>query len=368
MTSNLATGLPELYAGWMKTWLDGPVPNETEATCSHCAMLPPAADGPALEPHRYFNPRVKCCSYIPALPNFLVGRILADERTELARGRESTLARLQNPALANPLWLERPSTYSYKYDTRKQFFGLLDEMVCPHYLDEQGGLCGIWRHRNGVCATWYCKHSRGSVGHRFWVALRDLLITLEDVLAQWCALELAVPLETVRDLGRLNKRGKSICLLEVEQTQPDLPGKTRPKIWGPWFGRETDYYLACARQVDALTWPEVLAVCGPDVSTLARLARQAHERHQSERVPERLRLNQFKVISMQAEYSIVESYLSSDPLKIPQRILELLPRFNGRPTPEVVTEIVLTTGLKVSPSLVRKLVDFKVLKPVDDEP
>ena len=43
----------------------------------------------------------------------------------------------------------------------------------------------------------------------------------------------------------------------------------------------------------------------------------------------------------------------------------MLPRFDGHPTPEVVTEIALTTGLKINPSLVRKLVDFKILVSAD---
>lgn len=363
MTNNLATGLPELYAAWLDQWLDGAVPDETQATCRNCAMLP-LADGPLLADH-YFSPKVKCCSYIPALPNFLVGRILADAQPDLARGRQSTLARLQNPELANPLWLERSSLYDHKYDHRKEFFGQLDEMVCPHYVDQEGGLCGIWRHRNGVCATWFCKHIRGAVGHRFWTALRDLLIAIERDLAQWNALELEIPLEAVRDLGRADSRSQAIRLLEIEQTQPDLATGRRQQIWGKWAGREEDYYLECAQRVEALTWSEVLAICGPDVQALARLVDQAHRRHRSEKVPERLRPGQVKIISMAGEHVIVESYLGSDPLKIPRRIFDLLPRFDGRSTPEVITGITLATGLKVNPSLVRKLVDFKILEPAE---
>jgi hypothetical protein len=114
-----------------------------------------------------------------------------------------------------------------------------------------------------------------------------------------------------------------------------------------------------------LSWAKVLAVCGPKVNTLARLLHQAHTQLLSSTVSERLRLGNFKVVVMQADYSIVESYLGSDPLRVPRRILDLLPRFDGRPTPEVLTEIALTTGLKINPSLVRKLVDFKILVPAD---
>ena len=365
-TDSLSTGLPLLYETWLGKWLDGPVPTESNATCNNCAMLPPA-DGLVLESENYFNPKVKCCTYIPALPNFLVGEILADEQSEMARGRESTLARLQHNEMANPLWLEKSSLYNYKYDTRGKFFGRLDEMVCPHYIDEQGGLCSIWRYRNGVCSTWFCKHIRGDVGYRFWVALRDLLIAIEEELAQWCALELDIPAETVRDLGQLKTRAKTIHLLEIEQAQPDLPVNTLKKIWGQWHGSENEYYVACAKLINALSWSQVLAVCGPNVKAQARLVQKAYVRHQCDTVAQRLRPGSFRVVSVQVEYSVVESYLGSDLLKIPRRILDLLPRFDGRPTPEVITEITLATGLKINPSLLRKLVDFKILVPVDNQ-
>ena len=109
----------------------------------------------------------------------------------------------------------------------------------------------------------------------------------------------------------------------------------------------------------------MLAICGPQVNTLARLVQQTYAQHQSYAVPERLQLGTFKVVSMQAEHSIVESYLGSDLLKIPRRVLDLLPRFDGRPTPEVTTEITLATGLKIKPSLLRKLVDFEILVPAN---
>jgi hypothetical protein len=361
-TDSPVAGLPLLYAAWMEEWLDGPIPAETNATCDNCAMLPPEGEAAALaQPEVFFNPRVKCCTYIPALPNFLVGRILADERPDMSRGRQSTLARLEQAEMANPLWLERVSTYDFKYTYRKKFFGQLDEMVCPHYIDEAGGLCGIWLHRNGVCTTWFCKHIRGDVAYRFWQALRDLFIQVEDELAQWCALELDIPLHAVRNLREYKPRGETIRLLEIEQAQPNLSVDTHRKIWGDWYGRETDYYIACGRLVEKLSWADVLAICGPQANTLARLVRQAEAERNLIDVPPRLRPGNFRIMTMHRDYTIVEGYLATDPLRVPPRVMELLPRFDGRPTAEVITEIALTSGLKVKPSLLRKLVDFKIL-------
>ena len=60
-----------------------------------------------------------------------------------------------------PLGLARPPVQHLLYrHGRERGFGQSVALLCPHYLGDSGG-CGIWRHRNGVCATWFCKHTRG---------------------------------------------------------------------------------------------------------------------------------------------------------------------------------------------------------------
>ena len=81
-----SAALPSLYAGWMDALLEGPIPAETNATCHDCAMSPPAEEAPGST--FLFKPASKCCTYWPALPNFLVGRILADEDPALEGVRD----------------------------------------------------------------------------------------------------------------------------------------------------------------------------------------------------------------------------------------------------------------------------------------
>ena len=107
------SALPPLYAGWIGTLLDGPLPSEPEATCERCAMLP-AEGAPAAE-RLYFPPEVKCCTYVPALPNFLVGRILADDDPALAAGRASVERRIDARLGVTPLGLEPPPVHALLY-------------------------------------------------------------------------------------------------------------------------------------------------------------------------------------------------------------------------------------------------------------
>ena len=151
--------LPPLYAGWVEELLSGPVPEETRATCHNCAMLPRESDGAPDVLH--FHPATKCCTFVPLLPNFLVGRILADSDPAGASGRRSVLERLRAADGVSPLGLDVPRRYGFLYG-HNGGFGRTPSMRCPHYLETEGGLCGVWKHRNSICSTWFCKHDRGA--------------------------------------------------------------------------------------------------------------------------------------------------------------------------------------------------------------
>src|SRR6185295_509928 len=88
-----------------------------------------------------------------------------------------------------PAGLAQPPTFVLLYRSATDAFGRSVSMRCPHYLPDTGG-CGIWTHRHSVCATWFCKHVRGGVGHRFWTALRGLLEAVERSLVAHCVLAL----------------------------------------------------------------------------------------------------------------------------------------------------------------------------------
>jgi hypothetical protein len=145
-------GLPPLYARWMAELLAGPIPDETAATCDRCAMCVPDAA-------RSFRPDTKCCTFLPTLHNFLVGRVLADSDPESATGRATVIARMQKKVGVNPLGLGPTRAHNLIYeDGGHAVFGKSRALLCPHYLD---GMCGVWKHRESTCATWFCKYVRG---------------------------------------------------------------------------------------------------------------------------------------------------------------------------------------------------------------
>ena len=163
-----ADDLPALYARWLTDALPAPPPPETNATCSACPLV--SRQGAEPSGAGLFHPDTKCCTYIPTLPNFLVGAILADDEPAAQNGRRSLRVRLEGGDGLTPLGLAAPPAHAILYRAGgEHVFGRSPALRCPHYVVDEG-TCGIWRHREAVCATWFCRHVRGA---RARVLVRD---------------------------------------------------------------------------------------------------------------------------------------------------------------------------------------------------
>jgi hypothetical protein len=360
-TSRWPSALPPLYAGWIDALLEGPIPPEENATCGDCAMRP---DNTASGERVKFHVSTKCCTYLPSLANFLAGRVLSDADPAMTHGRVTLAERIERGNNVTPLGVGTPRQYQVLYG-RSDAFGMAPSMRCPHYIDERGGLCGVWKHRSAICSTWFCKHVRGAVGLAFWKSLEYLLATIEGELAWWNVVELNPGPAAFEALLALREG-----YLEEEKLSPeDLDGVVEPaarrRYWGTWVGREEEFYRECAARVNALEWTQVLAICGPAVRAHASNARDKYGSLLSDRIPERLEVGPFKIIQSDGDRFFIDSYRGYDPLLLSRRVFQLLPEFDGRPTEEVLAELPEKHGVRMSPGLVRKLVDFAVLEPAD---
>ena len=355
--------LPPFYAGWTAELLTGPVPHESEATCSDCAMCSTGAR-PAGASEFFYNPRTKCCTYVPALANFLVGRILADDDPAAARGRASVESRLQAGIAVTPLGLGQPPTFTFLYDkTVPGSFGHSLALRCPHYLEEEGGKCGVWRHRASVCTTWFCKHVRGAVGQKFWQALHRLLSGVEHSLCRWCVLQLDVGAAALEKLFPMPRQAGKPDVMDWHNLDNIVDPAVYRSLWGRWAGREAEFYKECGRLIDSLKWPDVVAIGGPDIQISARLVREAHGALLSEETPECVKIGKLSILSANRDSSCVYGYSGTDALELPGALMDVLPYFDGRPTREALARIEAETGIAVDPALVRKLVDFEILVP-----
>jgi hypothetical protein len=349
-----ASPLPALYGAWLDELLDGPVPWETRATCDDCAMC--SKDSPDGS-EEFFNPHVKCCSFHPTLANFLVGHIWNDADPQ---GRATIEARLRQRVAVTPLGLEMPPAYRLLFEHKGNGFGRSRALICPHFVDADGGRCAIWRHRPASCATWFCKHERGAVGERFWNAVHQMLGAVEHSLARWCLLELDIGAAALQLLAPPPPRGTTRAI-DSKALDASVDPLVYRRLWGRWLGRELEYYQACADRVARLDWPAVQGIGGSEVGLYARLVHQAYQEHGNNDLPEALRVEPMVVKQMTSDMVHIGTYCGTDPLALPRALFDVLPCFDGRPTVVVLTALAVDKGIRLHENLVRKLVDFEIL-------
>lgn len=354
--------LPGLYAQWIIELLGGAIPRESRATCNACAMC--AREGQETASASYFfDPVVKCCSYVPDLHNFLVGRILSDTDPGAQQGRATVQKRIADAVGVTPLGLQQPPVYTLLYVNSSEAFGRSRTLRCPHYVEE-GNLCGIWRNRESTCATWFCKHVRGELGYKFWRdSLYHLLRAVETDLARWCVLELQLGEDALRHSVVSGNWTYEAEAITGDSLDNRVDQKAYARIWGKWRGRESEFFCRCGELVSPLTWADVLAVCGPSIRACARLTQESYARLTSDDIPSNLCVGRFEVLQVQRAMTRVNTYHDFDPLDVPNTVMELLQYFDGRPIVDALAAIADERGVSLDAALIRKMVDFKLLVP-----
>lgn len=327
-------------------------------------LAPPATPAREARPRRavaegdlFFDPRVKCCTYVPTLPNFLVGRILLDPAPEAAAGRASVEARIAAGVGVTPAGLAQPAVYGLLYGSAPEAFGRTVSMRCPHYLTDSGR-CGIWRHRQSTCTTWFCKHVRGAVGYRFWTTLRHLLEAVERSLVAHCVLQLDPGAEAIERLVVSPDAGPRLSASDLDGM---ADAASQRSAWGRYAGREREFYEAAARLAEILTWRDVVRLGGAGVELTAALVTETYRELGSYAIPAALRVGALTIASAGADRVRLTTYRASDPLIIPRTLGDVLHFFDGRPTRSALAAIAAEAGLDVEPAVVRRLVDFEVL-------
>ncbi|MFN7131208.1 MAG: hypothetical protein ACK4N5_03945, partial [Myxococcales bacterium] len=238
--------LPALYRDLLPPFFRSPIPEETKATCAACPMCASGGadrvdpvDGVA----RTFRPDTKCCTYHPRLPNYLVGALLADSDPALEEGRRRVRAKLASGVGVHPLWLKPPARFTLLYGNGRQFFGRTESLRCPYY-DVGGGGCTIWKFRESVCSTFYCRYVAGADGRRFWMSLKSFLALVELQLSRYAVLQLLPELvHEAKDKEEILS-GPGGPLGADDLDERPLPPKAHAALWGEWSGREEALYRA----------------------------------------------------------------------------------------------------------------------------
>ncbi|MEZ5063795.1 MAG: hypothetical protein R3B81_03625 [bacterium] len=344
--------LPFLYGRWIGALVDGPIPAETHATCAECAMCRPAE---ARLPSRiYFEPETKCCTYLPELPNYLVGGVLTDPHTH-PHGRASLEVRIDAGVRVTPLGVGIPGPIELLLRNESGAFGRARGLRCPHYVADQG-LCGIRDHCGAACTTYFCKHVRGAAGFEFWEAVKELLFAAQRTLSLWCVGEVGLEDTVVESLLRHEPASVDAAAIDESETEA-----RRCATWGSWRGREREFYRECAERVAPMEWSDVRRLGGAELELHERVVKMRWQRLTSPDIPRRLRALPHEVVSRGPKTVTVNSYRGTDPLELTRGLYDLLPAFDGRPTDEVIAGIARERGFPPARDHLRELWDFRLL-------
>jgi hypothetical protein len=297
--------LPALYTPLFPESLRLTVPEEKKATCGNCAMCDTTTQVRSVDGRpRAFRPDTKCCTYQPKLPNYLVGAILADTSPEMAEGRARILERVRAGIGATPLGLNPPARYSLLYANARDFFGK-----------------SIWKYREAVCSTWYCKYDAGADGRKFWTSLKKVLSLGEIQLSRFAALRLHrdfILQERDRDAA-----GTAVTLAELEERAESE--EARFEMWGLWFGREEEFYLRCYEEVVALNPIRFRELMGLDGEIWEAILLESHRQVREPKMPHRLRFNPEATVQRLPDGTVaLGAYSEYDAVAVPKLAYELV--------------------------------------------
>ncbi len=209
-------------------------PSECESSCDACPKVK----------EENFHPDVRCCSYHPRVPNFLLGFALNDPETA---------------PLVEKMIAHRLATPEGMQSSPVQLRKSLEQMLAPHatgeapvvcgFLDANARRCGIYKYRDSVCATFFCKHDQKDDGEEFWRSLQSLAGQCEAALSQLVMADLGLDVDGY--VAAFDSLAATMPALLAQQTE-EWPTEVLQLLWKQWSGREAEFYRACADRVRAL--------------------------------------------------------------------------------------------------------------------
>ena len=252
--------VPDFYNHLLPRDLLNFTPQETKATCNNCAMAPGNHKGP-----KFYQPDLKCCTFEPFIPNFLVGGTFLDPQAKKAH--DILRNKIQNRLYSLPLGMVASVRYQIEFNTNKEtLFGQDADYLCPYY-DHSTQLCNMWRHRGVVCTTFYCKSSYGKKGLQFWSDLSDYLALFEMALMEESLVMLDFSPRQVSTLVQYLNRQEGT---QKELRAWRLPEDKAIELWNGYYKEQENFFkksFQIAANIDKKSLAELMGEHGRQLET-----------------------------------------------------------------------------------------------------
>lgn len=245
----LISWVPEIYYFMLPEVFYREIPDEYFCDCFNCPMTARSSEELDVNLSKPFSPETKCCTFNPRLPNYLVGAILADKDPELEEGNNRIRDRIRSRQGIIPNGIYPSKNYNDLITKlKKSDFGRNSALLCPFFKEGRYN-CTIWKYRESVCAFWFCKHLAGNAGYRMWNSVIDYIKFIQDVFL----------LQAIYKSGLLpvDLYGESVKSDGNMSIANEIDSRQYHEIWGPWEGREPEFYINCFDYIKNLSQDKV---------------------------------------------------------------------------------------------------------------
>jgi Fe-S-cluster containining protein len=223
--------LPHVYRNFLSQEILDLKISETKATCDNCLRS---------RDQRFsytYKENLKCCTFVPFIPNFAVGGILSENLDGAAIIKEMILQNRFNL----PLGIFPDLDYQYRFThKKKKDFGNEEDLLC-HYYDKEKNRCTIWQFRGVVCTTFFCRSDYGKSGQNLWSDMKEYLSYVEMALAEDClVMKDFSPRDISDQLVFLNKKDFN----HLEKNKTYLTDAELKPFWNG-YKDQIDFYISC---------------------------------------------------------------------------------------------------------------------------
>lgn len=250
--------LPLIYHDLLPKELLAAKITETVATCGDCAMTREKQGRKKIA----YQPDLKCCTYEPFMPNYLIGAILQDSSLP---GKAVIEKKIIDRNYSLPIGMTASLAYQVNFNHREfEDFGNKREWLCSYYNKESNN-CGIWKQRGAVCTTFFCKSNYDKKGLTFWQRLNEYLTYTEMALMEEALVHLDFSPRQVSDMLSFLNRHEATA---TEMKAKVLPLAQAKKIWNGYFDDQVGFFIKChelVKNMDRGQFREAIGMIGEEL-------------------------------------------------------------------------------------------------------
>jgi Fe-S-cluster containining protein len=277
--------LPEIYNNIFPSFFNNVLPAEELATCDNCAMVQSHESTNTNE--NYYAPNLKCCTFYPTIPNYLIGAILNSNDKMFEHGQNVIKKLIEKGSNVFPTGIHQPKDYKLLYDAAStRGFGKSKALLCPFY-NKTLNNCSIWKYRNSTCSTFFCKYVNGKDGNDFYLSLKEYLQNTETAISNYILLKQGFTSTEIIELREHVKNNKI--------THFDLDGRKNihqyTNHWKAFDGKEIEFYIESYKIASELNEKDFTEIGGIDLEIKLGKAEKAYKSMINPVLPEKLLVN-----------------------------------------------------------------------------